>query len=168
MHVNLPDDELMRLIRTGDEQAFQCLYERHWYNLYGRAYRKLQRQDIAEEITQDIFLRLWQKRSELLISNLEGFLAKSLRNAIIDYVRSQQRETRYIGDLQRVLNASHAQADESINVDQLTEQLQQALQQLPAKTRHVFELNRLLISYPLSRPPAEKIPSNVRADAAGL
>lgn len=142
MHVNLTDDELMRLVCTGDERAFQYLYERHWYNLYSIAYRKLQRQDVAEELTQDIFLRLWQKRSELLISNLGGFLAVSLRNAIIDYIRSQQRETRYIDELQHILNSAYEQADESVNVDQLTERLEQALQQLPTKTRHVFELSR--------------------------
>ena len=73
------DDELLALIKQDDEQAFKALYDKHWYNIYVIALQKIQRKDIAEELAQDLFLTIWNKRATLQISNFKAFITSSIK-----------------------------------------------------------------------------------------
>lgn len=55
------DEELATQVQQGSKQAFTILVQRHSRRFYGFAYRLLQQQADAEEITQEAFLRFWQK-----------------------------------------------------------------------------------------------------------
>ena len=89
---SLTDQELLDLLRHQDhEQAFRELYERYWYKMYLTAYRKLRRREVAEELAQELFMMLWQKRASIRGTNLPAFLGISLRNLMIDYIRKNIR-----------------------------------------------------------------------------
>ena len=57
----LADEELVRLVAVGDSEAFRTLVHRHAQKWHGLAYRLLGRRDAAEDIVQDVFLRLWSQ-----------------------------------------------------------------------------------------------------------
>lgn len=138
----LTDDELVALLRNDSEEAFRTLYERHWYALFVLAKRKLRDEAMASDMAQELFLRLWQKRETLLISNVGAYLTISLKHLIVDHVRTQLQGEQYASHFiysppTDTLNTLH-----SVEFSQLTESLNQALKQLPAKTREVFVLNR--------------------------
>ncbi|MBC8155436.1 MAG: RNA polymerase sigma-70 factor, partial [Bacteroidetes bacterium] len=56
---SLTDTELLALCRQHNDQlAFRVFYDRHWPDLYRTAHHKLQRADIAEELIQDLFVKI--------------------------------------------------------------------------------------------------------------
>ena len=138
----LPDTELMALLSEDSEQAFRELYDRYWYKLYVLAHRKLRRREVAEELAQELFVMLWQKRKSLQISNVQAFLNVSLKNLMIDYIRRNIQQEHYLIHLRRFFPTETYITDEAIHFDELTEAIEQKLALLPQKTRDIFMLNR--------------------------
>ena len=85
---------------------------------------------------------IWHKRESLRVINLEAFLAVSLRNLIIDYVRRNIQEEHYLEKLQHFFPTEAFVTSEAVQLNELTEAIQNALAKLPEKTREVFVLNR--------------------------
>ncbi|RAK01991.1 RNA polymerase sigma-70 factor (ECF subfamily) [Larkinella arboricola] len=139
---SLTDTELLGLLRNDDEQAFRELYDRYWYKMYVTAHRKLRRKDVAEELAQELFVMLWQKRDSLRIINLPAFLGVSLKNLMIDYIRRNIQEEHYLDQLRQFFPAETFSTTEAVQLNELTDAIQNALAQLPEKTREVFILNR--------------------------
>ena len=75
------DKELLRRIALGDEQAFTSLFWRYKDRIYSTGLRLTGSTTEAEEIVQDVFVKLWTKRQDLTdISNLEGYVYMMARN----------------------------------------------------------------------------------------
>jgi RNA polymerase sigma-70 factor (ECF subfamily) len=142
IRINHSDETLLHLLKNDDELAFQALYERYWLAMYQTTLRKLHRKDIAEELAQDLFLMLWRRRKDLNDFNLKAFLSISLKHLIIDYVRKNIHEAKYLEHLKEFFPPSHFATSEAVYFNDLNEAVQKSLTQLPAKTREVFVLNR--------------------------
>ena len=138
----LSDETLVGRLRHADEQAFRTLYDRHWYDLYVVACRKLRDSELAQDLVQELFLKLWQKREALRVDNLKAYLTTSLRNLIIDHVRQQLQSDQYAEYILHALPAESNQTTSAVQYEELSESFNQALAQLPDKTREVFLLNR--------------------------
>lgn len=90
----MPEDiSLLSQLREGSRTAFNSLYEKYWDRVYVQAYRHLGDPESAEDITQDIFLQLWLRRSELVIRNLPGYLSRATRNNVFKRMEKEQRYT---------------------------------------------------------------------------
>ena len=83
---NVTDAVLLERLGTGDQNAFQEIYQRYWYKLFQVARRKVIFEEDAEEIVQDIFVDLWERRERLLINDLSKFLFKAVKYQILDYI----------------------------------------------------------------------------------
>jgi RNA polymerase sigma-70 factor, ECF subfamily len=57
---SLADEDVMQLVRRGDSQAFEVIYERHSSAAFSLAYRMMGTRNAAEDVTQDAFLSLWR------------------------------------------------------------------------------------------------------------
>ncbi|KAA9346460.1 RNA polymerase sigma-70 factor [Larkinella humicola] len=136
------DAELLDLLRDDDEQAFRELYERYWYKMYVVAHRKLRRKEVAEELAQELFVMLWQKRDSLRILNLPAFLGVTLKNLMVDYIRRNILEEHYLDQLRLFFPVETFITTETVQLNELTEAIQNTLAQLPEKTREVFILRR--------------------------
>lgn len=139
---SLTDNELLTLLRNDDEQAYRELYDRYWYNMYVIAHRKLRRKEVAEELAQELFVMIWQKRASLRVINLPAFLGVSLKNLMIDYIRRNIQEEHYLEQLRQFFPAEVFATSEAVQLNELSEALQKALALLPDKTREIFILNR--------------------------
>ncbi|MVM38824.1 RNA polymerase sigma-70 factor [Spirosoma sp. HMF3257] len=138
----LTDNELLALLRDDDEQAFRELYDRYWYKMYVIAHRKLRRKEVAEELAQELFVMIWQKRESLRVINLQAFLGVSLKNLMIDYIRRNIQEEHYLDQLQQFFPAETFATMEAVQLNELSEAIQNTLAKLPEKTREIFILNR--------------------------
>jgi len=89
----LPDAVLVARIADGDEAAFEAAYERHVDLVYGATFRYLRDHASAEEVVQDVFVRLWRNaaRYEPESGSLAGWLLQIARNGSIDRLRSASR-----------------------------------------------------------------------------
>lgn len=136
----LTDDLLLRLLQASDENAFRVLYQRYWKKLFTTACYKLKSKEAAEEIVQNIFVSLWEKRATLQIESLENYLFIAVKYKVINYVESLM--VRQAGQKQLAGNTTDESTEATIMINDLHAAIQQALTQLPAKTREVFTMIR--------------------------
>ncbi len=85
------DSRLAALLRRGDEKAYTEIYRRYWEKLFAIAYHYSSSKETAEEIVQEIFLQLWDKREAVLIDNLPAYLATACKFAVFRQVVRQKR-----------------------------------------------------------------------------
>ncbi len=139
------DAELLQHLTAGDEMALRSLYERYWNRLYEYAVHKVEYQETAEEIVQDIFIDLWRRRDHLVIERLEPYLFGAARNRIIDVIRAGMARKYHEESAQliRFTGVQHLDAEEELAYKELYAAIEEGLDLLPEKTREIFRLNRL-------------------------
>ncbi len=138
----LSDELLVKLLLVGDEGAFEEIYRRYFSKLLRTAQFKIQSKEIAEELLQDLFISLWEKRDKVVIDNLEAYLNTSLKYLIINHIRRQILQDKF---MEYVANKSEPSetVDESIAFNELSVAIEKSIEKLPEKTRQIFTLNRL-------------------------
>ncbi len=104
------DHLLLQKMKNGSSIAFDAIYEKYWEKLYNAAYKRLNDEDYAKDIIQDIFLQLWHRREDLQIDNLQTYLYTSVRNNVFKYLEKQQRYTP-VTTLLEQLSASSEKTD---------------------------------------------------------
>lgn len=139
----LDDAQLLSSLRLGDETAFAEIYRRYWRQLYLTARQKIYSGPVIEELLQDLFTKLWERRGTAVITHLEAYLFSSLKYAIINHIKLKMVQERYV----TYALAHHSEeayfTDEQIALDDLVQAINQCVAELPEKTRQVFELNRM-------------------------
>lgn len=133
---------LLELLKKGDERAFSEIYETFWEKLYFLAYQKLNDQESAEEVVQDVFLTLWRKREDLMINNLSHYLAAMVRYAVYRTIaresQSKKREMRFQDS-----QGTYFTIEESIGNKMLLDKIFELSNHLPERCRLVFQYNKL-------------------------
>lgn len=140
----LSDAMLVELLKTHDAGAFQEIYQRYWHVLFVVARRKLNSQEIAEEIVQDLFTSIWARRAETHIEDLKKYLFSSIKYLVINAIKSKVVREEY--QSQTVLSGGYAstqRTEEELAYRDLYSAIEDGLLQLSDKTQHVFRLNRL-------------------------
>ena len=89
-YTDTDDEKLFALIEQGDEGAFTQAYERYHKLLYVLAYRYLMSSDMAEDVVQHVFSRLWEFRSELRVGiSLKNYLFTMTKNHVLNLIRNE-------------------------------------------------------------------------------
>jgi RNA polymerase sigma-70 factor (ECF subfamily) len=136
------DDQLTTALAEGDRNAFSQVYERYWSPLYQLAYQKVRSREIAEELVQNLFVSLWEKRETITIRELRPYLFTALRFSIINHIESDQVRERFITYYESfVQQATHQPADE-LALRDLTDAIERSLHTLPEQTQQVFRMSR--------------------------
>ncbi|MCA0229425.1 MAG: RNA polymerase sigma-70 factor [Bacteroidetes bacterium] len=134
---------LLLYLRTGDEKAFREIYQRYWKKLYFTAVRKIEEANIVEELIQDIFLKLWERRTELQVERLDAYLFSSVRYAVINHIKANLVQEKYADYAQHHYSDACSVTEEQLELDELIQVVEQQLNDLPEKTRKIFQMNRL-------------------------
>jgi RNA polymerase sigma-70 factor (ECF subfamily) len=134
------EPELLERIARGDERAFAWLVEAYGASVYAHVLTYIKDATRAEEITQDIFLNVWNHRLELpSIQNFRGYLYVLTRNRTISVLR--ERIMRYNeakkDELQTNLNPAGL-----MEYRQLSDALRRGIDQLPARRKEIFLMSR--------------------------
>jgi RNA polymerase sigma-70 factor (ECF subfamily) len=99
--MTLADEELMQLMRQGDAQAFEVIYERHANAAFSLAYRMTGRRGAAEDVVQEAFLSLWRSgaRYDCTRGSVRTWVLGIVHNRAIDSLRRNLRhDTRRASD----------------------------------------------------------------------
>ncbi len=86
-----PDQVLAIRIRAGDELALDQALGRHWGPLFRYARRMVEDTDLAEDLVQETFLRLWERRRKLDPTALRAYLYRIVHNLALDELRRRRR-----------------------------------------------------------------------------
>lgn len=137
------DADLMQAMRNGQVSALGTLYDRHSRFVYGLALKMLTRPDEAEEVTQDIFLTLWQRDIyDSSRGSMTQFLSVLTRSRAMDRLRSRGSRLRFLERFQRFIQTTSSK-DSPLEVASMNERsrtVKAALATVPAPEREVLEL----------------------------
>lgn len=137
------DEVLLRLMASDDSEAFTLLYRRHWEALFITAVKAIQSKEDAADIVQEVFLSLWNRRTEIIItSSLSSYLQTSVRYKAINYIEKNITRRNYLSMLSELADA-HASSPEAIlQVKEIQEAVNRAVVQMPPKMQEVYLLSR--------------------------
>lgn len=139
-----PEEEhsVFAAIRHGDRQAFERLFKANYRPLTAYAFRFVHDLPSAENIVQDVFLKLWQSRESLLITtSLIHYLFRSVRNHSLNHLEKLKVRSGY-QKLQ--IDNLHNNEDFSAFYPEigLLEKIEKAISALPEKRQEIFRLAR--------------------------
>ncbi|HPG32368.1 MAG TPA: RNA polymerase sigma-70 factor [Lentimicrobium sp.] len=131
-------------LKNGDEQVFESIFREFYAPLCLHARRYLIDSDIAEEVVQDMFFKMWDRRDSLTInSSLAAYLYKSVTNHALNYLKYQkhiQKYQEYVG-FRTDDNVSISAHDALVNSD-LEKELLRLIKSMPERRRMIFEMSR--------------------------
>lgn len=133
---------LNRIQFHNDQQAFKQLYQLLFFKLYQFSYSYVSSKESAEELANDVFLGLWQKRATLdTINNINVYLYVAVKNASLNYLRSHKMPVPVSIDDLHVDHFYFATTPEQTMIDrELRMQLHEAIDKLPPRCKIVFKL----------------------------
>jgi RNA polymerase sigma-70 factor (ECF subfamily) len=133
---------LIELISGGDQKAFAQLVDMHWNKIYSHALAFLKSSIRAQEITQDIFLHIWNKRDKLRnIENFNNYFFILGRNRIISAMRKKLMKPFVEVSLNQVEELYYP--DRQLETKQTWEFLVKGIEELPPTRKIVFKMSRL-------------------------
>lgn len=140
LYKDIDDEELVRLLKFDDKNAFTEIYNRYWKLLFSTAQRITNSTDSAQDTVQNIFLSLWHRRHVVDIASLKAYLQQATRYAVLQAIREKQTDDRFYERL-------HILTSEIINDDPLIfkEQqklLRELLKSMPENYSKTYLLNR--------------------------
>ena len=137
------DRILIEKVKTGDMVAFEQLFKKYYNELCGYAYQYFKDRDTVEDIVQDLFYKLWQKRERLEIrSSFRAYLYKAVYNNTLQVLKeknSLQPIEDQQGRYEVILSDEIFETVESKEVLQIIEK---TLENMPERVRKIFELSR--------------------------
>ncbi|MCI1648217.1 MAG: RNA polymerase sigma-70 factor [Bacteroides sp.] len=122
------------------KDVFEKLFDEYWAILVSYVQRYIQREDIAEDIVQDLYVSLWEKqRSFTSIDAFRSFIYTSVRNSVLDYLKHQSVEQRYMKEAIRE-EFTHS-IDEDFQKEEIYRLLFKQIDKLPKRCREIFLLS---------------------------
>ena len=134
---------LINAIALRDKKVFEMIYKDHYEQLFSIAYRYVGRPETAEEIVHDVFITIWNKADQLKIQySVKGYLIKAIINTSLNYIKKEKLHT--AKRLEYMAEQKDFSTDETVKdaEEALLIGLEQALQLLPEKCKHVMYLSR--------------------------
>lgn len=136
---DMTNAEWITLLQQSGPRAFTLLYQRYWKLMYKHALSRVEDDDVAQDIVQEVFISLWQKRERLIIStSMEALLLGFVKIQVLAYFKQEKVRQRVIDkaiqQLETVMDA------EPISQTAVDEAIQHALADMPENMRQSFLL----------------------------
>lgn len=131
-------------LKAGDMAAFDSLYRRYAPRLFGFALHLVKSRSDAEEIVQEVFLKVWKAHADIdLQASFGSYLFTITYNTVVSILRKRSSEKKY---LEYVQSIQLPEAGETISADLEWQELQARLQvivnQLPGRQQEIYRLSR--------------------------
>ena len=145
--MNLPisgteDNSLLLKIAAGDSVAFGELVKQRWQKVLQHSLTFVKSYQVAEELTQDVFIQLWEKREKLTeVKSFENYLFIVSRNLIITHIRKKLVETSTLKE--QKLEEMFFKPDEQFEFKELVSIIQEGADLLTEPRKSVFLLSRI-------------------------
>lgn len=132
---------ITRELRNGNSRAFDFIFHEYYTPLCRFAFSFVKDQDKAENLVQEVFIKLWEKRESLTnIENHTSYLMTMVRNQSIDSIRKEKAGSKAVLNLHT--EESGNTTEEQISKNEFEERLLQSLLKLPERCRMAFEMSR--------------------------
>jgi RNA polymerase sigma-70 factor (ECF subfamily) len=137
-----PGEELIwKQIQKKDNKAFESYYKMHYKSFFLMACRYLKNTAQAEEIVNDVFIKIWEDGSTISIdSSLKSYINRAIINRSLNEIQKNKKESNLVVDLSNIQSDSYELRE--IEENELKIKLYRAIDLLPEQCKKVFELSR--------------------------
>jgi RNA polymerase sigma-70 factor (family 1) len=141
-HIRIRETELLLRLQNGDEAAFASLFYAYKDKLLGFAFSFTHSEERAEDVVQEVFLKIWQSREKIAeVDNFNAFVYRIAQNYAIDELRRFSKETLSL--------SSHFTADEvvvngpveDLLNKEIRQKIDEAVSQLPPQQKIIYTLH---------------------------
>ncbi|RQO74456.1 RNA polymerase sigma-70 factor [Pedobacter sp. KBW06] len=132
--------QLLVLVKEGDHDAFNQVYERFYKPLFGYAYHMIDDKYVCDDMVQDVLTWFWEHRAHHQINNLKSYLLTAIKYQAAKYIRRGKiRENHLLATLN---NTTITVNEESLEFRELQAVITSSIHQLPEKCREIFRMSR--------------------------
>jgi RNA polymerase sigma-70 factor (ECF subfamily) len=138
----MEENELILLLKQSNQEAFTTLYKKYWKQVYNFSRLYLTSQSVAEEVVQEVFIKVWESRDFMREGdNFKGLLFIITRNLIFNMHRKNLNEDFYKMTVLSAMESSY-DIEEEIDAKNLSEYIDLLIADLPPRRREIFNLSR--------------------------
>jgi RNA polymerase sigma-70 factor (ECF subfamily) len=140
---NISDAELAGKIKAGEKNAYQEFFERYAPRIYQFSLSYLKNKSDSEELVQDVFLKIWEKRDMLDESkNVKSLIFKVAVNTIYDFIRRKNIENAFNDFAHANFETVSDNTWHTVIYDEMTANLKELVAKLPDQQQKIFQLSR--------------------------
>lgn len=139
----MPENDALQKLLQENEQLFMETLFRNWFPFVCKTiYRIVQDTATAEDLAQDVFIKIWNRRTELQDVYFKAYLHKAAINMALDHVDKQKRRGVHmeLGEQHEPMHMTTPGT--GVSLQQTTRHIQEAVNRLPEKCREIFILSR--------------------------
>lgn len=141
--MKLAEQRILNRIRKGDVKTFEDLFNLYYPGMCSYAESLTKKEEIAEEVVQDVFYNIWKNKADLRItSNWQSYLYRAVFNNSMMYLRKAKREMTLDERWAESQVRSSDNPSEELDARELNAVILYTLQKLPDRTREIFKMNR--------------------------
>ena len=127
----------------GEKEAFRFFFEKYYSDLCNMVNLYLRDPVMSEEIVQDIFMYLWEKKESIKIeSSLKSYLLRASKNRSLNYIRNEKTKLEIYSKLNNSDHGTIEMPDTVLDSNQLREVINAAIDSLPERCREVYILGK--------------------------
>jgi len=144
MTVSISNTELVKSLKKGDMAAFDAIYNQYCHKLHKFVFMYLKQDEDAEEIVQDVFIKIWESRDKIdIYASFESFLFTIAYNATMSLLRkrvSESRSREFLKSLQTTEPA--VEVIDEMQFKELDQKVRHLLYQLTPRQKEIYLLSR--------------------------
>jgi RNA polymerase sigma-70 factor (ECF subfamily) len=127
---------------------FSELFRQHEHKLYTLALKLTKSDQLAKDIIQEVFLKLWDQRNQLAaILNIEAWLYRVTENKIIDFLRKASADNRLREKIWNQLQEIVNESEQYLAAKEYNQIIQKAIDQLPPQRKLIYQLKENGMNY---------------------
>lgn len=140
---SLSDQDLLPLLRDGENGAFKELYGRYYTGLYSFLYKFLKSPELTDDITQEIFIKVWDQHAELpQLLSIKSYLFTLGKNHAFNFLKRAGIDQVAKAEIIRNYKTDHNSLESAIHARDYARYLEELLATLTPQSREVFRLCR--------------------------
>jgi len=139
----IDEETLIQRFINGDQTAFELLFRFYYPGLVTFVSRIISDRDEAEEIVQDFFVNVWTARKNIRqATSLKSYLFVSVKNRAFNYLKKEQIREKTLSQFKELVENDFLFQPDLFVESELQQQIANAMEKLPARTREVFMMSR--------------------------
>lgn len=137
------DTGSIQLRTEGSTTLFEDVFKLHFKNLHAYACTIVKDDVMAEEMVQNVFYKIWERKAHLTIqTSLTAYLYRAVYHESLNYIKHLKVKTAYQSYAIARMNEQSDNAEKKVMLGELEECLRTALQELPEQCRTIFQMSR--------------------------
>lgn len=142
-NMELSEKSLIASLKKGDELAFETMFKSYFNSLYNYACTILKNESAAEEVVQQVFYKIWEKRDAMPEEMmLKAYLYRAVHNESLNVIKHRKVRAGYHMYAVSNTNDTTNNAHHKVNMAALQQALHKAMNELPEQCRTIFQLSR--------------------------